>query len=368
MTSSTLDAALAAYSLTTDDLPGVAEAWGERFADLALPVPETEVATLCRLRPNLAEWEHVSVDDVTPRSDGTLTVEVDGRIEEDERSMYTCDTLSLSADEAIQFLRARESVAEVRRLNGLRIDAEQTSTGEMPVWWLLATTPNVSYRHSEARRRLGAARMSLEHLEEHSDHIEQLQAALDTQTPIPEAQQKAFRPASGYARGVKPLGSTGTSFNDKDVVRVDIVSRIARDLSERTPKLTALQKALDEAHALPAGALREFLIGERASRSYETTEGIGRSKKKVTRSYTPTSDLVSEHRTALEAHTRASADRDEQIARLAVLRQEVGPKLDAARTRVAEAESEAALIWAEGWPGTNPAPAAIDKVSENDPW
>lgn len=357
----TVDTALAAYSLTREDLPGIAEAWDIRFADLALPLPETDVQVLCRLRPHLGEWEDVSVDSVAPRSDGTLAVELEGHIEEDGDSMYTCSREELTAEEAQQFLRARESNAERRRLSALRYDAERTVIGARPVWWLLAPEPHPQIRYENAVRVRHSAQQHLRGVEEYLRCVEQLQAVLETHTPISAEEEKKFPFAGGYARGVKPYGAAGTGLRDQDIARVDIVNRIARALAEHTPKLAYLQEAMDAAQALPEGALRDFLIGEREPRTYNATVGNGRGKKTLKRTYTPTSDLVRDYNSAREAHGRAATDAKEKLRLLAKFHADAAARLQDAHARLVEEEVEVARVWAEGWPGEAvPAPVKLD--------
>lgn len=363
MTNSTLDAALAAYSLTADDLPGIDVAWAARFADTDQPLPETADAALTRLRPQVLDWEDFAIDDVIPRSDGSLVVEIDGHVKEDGERFYSSDRFELTAGEARELLAARENDVERRRLALLRREAEVFAQGDQPAWWLLATDPHVSSRFENAGRELSRATGTKTHLEEHLAQIELLQTALDTATPLSDPDAKRFRPAVGYAAGVAPLDRTGFSFKDDGAVRVGTVNDIAKTLAEYGPKQTRLQEALDAAHALPDGALREFLIGTRPERTYDTSEGTGRKKRTVKKSYTPVSDLVSEHRSATEGFTRASARRDEQSKTLRALRRAGNAALKDAEKRRAVAEKQVSAIWSEGWPHKKGAPEALDHPS-----
>lgn len=368
MTTSTLagtalDTALAAYSLTYDDLPGIAEAWATHFADIDQSLPDTADAVLTRLRPKVLKWEDFTIDDVNPRSDGSLVVEIDGHIEEDSDRYYLSDRLELNADEAREFLAARENDGERRRLAGLRRESEAYAAGERPVWWLLATEPSVSSRFENAGRELSHATSSVKHLEEHLAQIEVLQAALDTATPVDAEDAKRFKNAVGYAAGVVPLDRAGFSYKDDGAVRVSTVNDIAKDLAKYGPDHARLQDALDAAHALPEGALRDFLIGDRPVRTYPMTEGTGRKKRTVQKSYTPVSDLVSEHRTAAEGAKRTAARRDEQSKTLRALRRAGNAALKDAEKRRAAAEKQVAAIWSEGWPSKKGAPEALDHPS-----
>lgn len=364
MTTSTLDTALATYSLTRDDLPGIAEVWATHFADIDQPLPETADAVLTRLRPKVLDWADFTIDDVVPRSDGTLVVEIDGHIQEEDDRYYSSDRFDLNADEAREFLAARENDTERRRLAWLRREAEAFAAGERPVWWLFATEPNVSSRFENAGRELSHATSSKKDLEEHLAQIELLQTALDTATPVGAEDEKRFKNAVGYAAGVAPLDRTGFSYKDDGAVRVGTVNDIAKDLAKYGPDHARLQEALDAAHALPEGALRDFLIGDRPARTYPMTEGTGRKKRTVQKSYVPVSDLVSEHRTAADGFKRAAGRRGEQSKILRTLRRAGIAALKEAEKRRAAAEKHVAAIWSEGWPHKKGAPEALDHPSQ----
>lgn len=363
MTTSTLDAALTAYALPEDAVPGVSDAWDAAFADLALLVPESETDALTRLQPALAAWTDLAVDTVVPRADGSIVVHVEGETHDGEGWSYASDHITLTGDAAREFLEARENTDTLRRLRNLHHDAGRYASGELPIWWLLAE-PAIQRRHADAARAHKNANSAVERLTEHLRLIDQMQDAIDQHTPLTDAQEKEYPFASGYARGVKPLDMPGENWNDKRVVRTSHISQTASDLAKHTPALAVLQAAVDEAHALPAGALRDFLVGEREPHFYDSTEGTGRRKRTVKRSFIPVSDLVRDHRSVLDQHTRATAERDDQVKRLGVLRREAQKALDTALVRLTDAERGEALTWAEGWTGEGTPPAPLATVSE----
>ena len=366
MTIPTLDAALSAYSLTRADLPGIEEAWATQFADLDLPLPESPEAVLVRLNPELDGTRDISIDEVTPRSDGSLTVEVAGYlVDEDEEEEYTTQTIHLTAEGALEFLVARESTERRRTLNTLRISADRTQTGTQPIWWLLTGDTSVVRRYENASRAWGSAQRRVTYVEEYLAQLDTLQNSLDTRTPLDRTVQDRYPYAIGYARGLRPYGVDRAAAREEDVVRADTVSRVAGDLAEREPRFAMMQEAMDAAIALPEGALREFLLGERESRTYSTAVGTGRSKKTVKRTYTPTSDLVSEHKKAVEQHTESTKMRDTLAKRLAHFRKDATGKLWAARAELAQAEAALAAVWAEGWPGDSDAPAPVARDEDS---
>lgn len=365
MTTPTLDAALSAYSLTRADLPGIEEAWATQFADLDLPLPESPEAVLVRLNPELDGARDISIDEVTPRSDGSLAVEVAGYLGDEDEEEYTTQTIHLAADEALEFLVARES-GEVRRtLNSLRVSADRTQAGTQPIWWLLTGDNGVVRRYENASRVWGSAQRRVTYVEEYLAQLDTLQDSLDTRTPLDRTVQDRYPYAIGYARGLRPYGVDRAAAREEDVVRADTVSRVAGDLAEREPRFAMMQEAMDAAIALPEGALREFLLGERESRTYSTAVGTGRSKKTVKRTYTPTSDLVSEHKKAVEQHTESTKMRDILAKRLASFRKDATGKLWAARAELAQAEAALAAVWAEGWPGDSDAPAPFARDEDS---
>lgn len=368
MTTPTLDAALATFSLTRDELPGIDEAWAAQFSDLTLPLPETPDAVLLRLCPDASEWEDFTIDEVTPRSDGSLLIEIDGHVDDDGDTQYRSEQFTLTADEAREFLLARENLDARRTLNSLHINAERTQSGTRPIWWLLTGDATVVSRHDNASRARNLAQGRVASVEDYLAKLEALQTSLDTRTPLTRQQQDSYPYAIGYARGLRPFGMAAAAARDEDVVRADMVSRVAANLADREPRHALLKEAMTEAQALPEGALREFLLGTRESRTYDTTVGTGRGKKTVKRTYTPTSDLVSEHKKIVEQYTETAKARAALVKRLAEFRDAATGRLAEASAELAMADAALAAVWAEGWPGAGPAPEKVHQDDEDLGW
>ena len=365
MTTPTLDAALTAYSLTRDDLPGIDDAWDAMFGALDAPVPLSPAGVLIQAHPQLNDWTHVDINEVVPRANGSLVIHVDGNRVEDDEEVYCADQLTIDGDLVRVFLRAREDADEQRQLTGLRHLAAQFAEGSKPIWWLLADVHTVAATHDNAARAQYTSTGRVDRLTEHLAQIELLQAALTTHTPISAEDAQRFGAAVGYAQGVKPLDRTGFSFSDDGAVRVGTVNDIARDLAKYAPEHARLQEALDAAHALPEGALREFLIGERPQSTYPVIQGTGRNKRTVQKTYTPTSELVKDYRTAAEGYKRAEKRRLEQEKTLRKLRREATSALKEARTSVKATTVLVEDTWSAGWPGGGKPPAALAAKS---PW
>ncbi|WP_433673820.1 hypothetical protein [Microbacterium gorillae] len=359
-----LDAALAAYQLTREDLPGIEDAWAREFGDLDKPMPETARDVIVRLHPKFASWTELNLDDFTPQPDGGLAVRVLGQRAD---GLEDYEWVSVAGEDVVAFLMARESYEERTRLLRLQHCAEAYSTGAHPIWWLLASG-NVPQRRRGMIHERDAAVAQAARLTERAARIDALQHTLETRTLISDAAEGQFPFAVGYARGIAPLSCDEKHRVHERAVRVDTVNDIARDLTKYIPLLAQLQNALDAAHALPDGALREFLIGERDPKTYSATEGTGRRKRQVKHSYVPVSDLVREHRNASDGHARANARAEEMLERLGWLRTENDAALTEAEERQLSATAELAWIWGAGWPGEHELPAPRQNASAEEAW
>lgn len=359
-----LDAALAVYHLRREDLPGIEDAWAKEFGDLEQPMPETAPDVIVRLHPQFASWTELNLDDFTPQPDGGLAVRVSG-LRADGRKDY--ERVSVTGESVVAFLMARESYKERTRLLRLQHRAKAYAEGANPVWWLLAGENAPERRQALIHERDAAVARS-ERLTERAAQIDALQHTLETRTLISDAAEGQFPFAVGYARGMAPLSADEKQSVNKRAVRVDTVNDIARDLTKYIPLLAQLQEALDAAHALPDGALRDFLIGEREPKMYSATEGTGRRKRQAKHTYVPVSDLVREHRNASDGHARANARAEEMLERLGWLRTENAAAQAEAGERYFTANAGLAWIWGAGWPGEHEPPAPRYIPSAEEAW
>jgi uncharacterized protein YhaN len=107
-----------------------------------------------------------------------------------------------------------------------------------------------------------------------------------------------------------------------------------------------------EAEALPIDSpLRQHLIGEQADRTYTTTEGTGRRKRKVTRTYTPKTPFQQQVSTARDSLERTTATMEATQAKLAAM-QEVVDEAERLRSEREKAAHEFdQREWRLGWTG-----------------
>jgi hypothetical protein len=359
----TLDAALAHWGLHESDLPGIRAAWDATFSGPADVVPEHETDVLRRLDLALADEGDLRVRWVNPRSNGTIVVLVviggDADNEDDEDDDELTREVTLGGEQMRAFLIAQEGRAERERLTELRALARRYATGELPVWFLLnAPKRGVLYR---AQNLANMAARSARTVEATAENIQRMQNALNTLTPL---DGKLMTSTIGFARGVQSWDPAKRGYNDASEVSLSSLNSVIEDYTEAKPKAEALSAALAEAEALPHGALRDFLLAECPEVTYNATEGTGRRKRTVKRSYRPTSDLVKEHRNAATALERVTARRDEIQRKLTVLVADGEPLVAAARAKRDETAADLQRVWATGWPGTpETAPAPREKSS-----
>src|SRR5690606_24723015 len=118
--------------------------------------------------------------------------------------------------------------------------------------------------------------------------------------------------------------------DDRAVLLRDVVTALGK-VRDAAPEAARMTAVMTEAQALPDGPLREYLIGVRPAKSYETTEGKGARARRVKKSYTPTPELVSDHKKATEAMANAEAERKTLLKKTTAVRRDIDKHLTAAR-------------------------------------
>ena len=390
---------LAEYGLTESDVPGLAEAWDERFAVLDQPQPETRY-TLAgdiigdqdpgRLRATpvvkLAA-EARNPDGFDPRdhglSSGDPVVEIythDGggyepgctgciMDELPEHPRYVADfddnfdstyaTIILSVPEdqkahALSVMDDREAEGLENAQDRAKGEIERYRRREIPPWRLLADEDAIESSDREIRelsqKSLGS--WQVERLEKEAETQRAVVTALDEGTDIPPFEGRIEVP-SRYLSG-RTLG------------------RSHRDLSKTLGEVRSAernhekhQRLWQKAQEVEDPELRSWLVDDQPTRTLRMTEGKGRSKRIVNKEYTPKSELRKEVESAERGYKNAQDDRAELESIRASLA-ETEQKL--AGHRAAEQEIAAAeqAHWALGWSGKGEAPAKPRR--EDGPW
>lgn len=128
-------------------------------------------------------------------------------------------------------------------------------------------------------------------------------------------------------------------------------------LSKHNGELAEVQARFDQASELPEGSeLWNYLLKDRGTSSYTTTEKVGRRNMKVQKTYERGSLLGSELKAAQEHVNSRTKDLARYIGEVQTRRDalaEVQAKVDALEVEVTELEAK---IWSAGWPGRTQAP------------
>jgi len=213
-------------------------------------------------------------------------------------------------------------VDRIRDYKQLIAERNAYTSGRRPVWWLLTGDPTAASAQNDTAR--AATRHAARERTRAVTFLGQLNLlirAIDERTPISREQELEFGTVSGHSRGVKPLSPAtekGTWGEDKRAVRVDEVNRLAADLA--TAK----------------------------------------------RTYTPVSELVRDHRSAVQHHEAALATKKDIMRRLRLILKEATAEEKKAAKELTAAQKRWADAWAAGWPGARTdVPAMLDAA---DAW
>lgn len=344
-----LDAALAHWDLTTADLPGIEDAWRERFSALDEPPAESvgrAAASVLRLGDSLSDWSRVSIERTQP-----LTVVVEDATTEDDNEDADGVTLRFvvtDEDDVQRLLAAAGNESRMRERAALASYRQDLVEGKRPVWEVLADPYEVAVAQGEAAR-LAREAANLRFAAESAADFEAQYAALQNniaEGTIPAAERWALSRAVLVRRDPALPWSEGGEITHLSALETAIA------LAKTTREHERVRGALKDAEALPPDSpLRQFLLAERPEQSYQTTEGKGRSKKTVVHTYRPVSDLVKEDKSAQENYSRALRRSENVQARLDKAR---AAHAEAAQLH-ADLETAAAAareqLWSMGWPG-----------------
>lgn len=399
---------LAEYGLTESDVPGLAEAWDERFAVLDQPEPETRYTLASdiigdqdpgRLRGapvvKLAA-EARDPDGFDPRdfglNSGDPVVEIytrngagnrecyhDGDYEAGctgcimdelpEHPQYVTDfddsfdstyaTIILSVPEdqkahALSVMDDREAEELEKAQDRAKGEIKRYRRRELPPWRLLADEDAIESSDREIRElsRKSLGSWQVERLEKEAETQRAVVTALDEGTDIPPFKGHIKVP-SRYLEG-------------------RTLDRSHRDLSETLGKVRSAernhekhQRLWQKAQEVEDPELRAWLVDDQPTRTLRMTKGKGRSKRIVSEEYTPKSELRKDVESAERGYRNSQDDRAELESIRASLA-ETEQKL--AGHRAAEQEIAAAeqANWALGWSGKGEAPAKPRR--EDGPW
>lgn len=358
--------ALEHWGLNESDLPGIGAAWNERFAILDDETIVHPGVVARRELDFLKQYDIVGGIDVSRVGDTAVisfrTSSDDGDDDEDEyfddvETNYFRTPLSNPEINA-KVLAALDDMPRVYLRDRLLAEANNYAAGTQPVWHLLADEDELKSARDAANaaaraNNLGYAAERAEKGERNLSTLREIVASGE----LSPADKKKF-----WGEKIDPLVGGGY---DNQIRMVDAAETlIERD--KKVEKVRRLDAAIAEAEALPAGELRDFLLAERPEQSYPQTEGTGRNKRTVYKKYRPTSDLISDRKSALSSIDYAKKRAGEVTAKLAARSAEYATARTQHAERVAAATETAAALHVVGWNGQGEPPARPVKDSDDE--
>lgn len=313
---SELQEATRVWGINADEVDGLEEAWAERFRVLDTPEPESSAQAavdILSLSDKHEDWNRI---DVAHSANGHLIVTVsDPDRDEDGEVNWDSDaeaTYVVTDDADVERLNAGLRNDQLRsERSRLDRDRGRYMSGELPVWNLLADPEELKQAQQDRHtmtRSVSLNKMNAERADEYTAQMSQLQE-LVAQGAMTQADKRPY-----WERRIKPA-----SGSEHRAIRFLDAHETLHNAARADAKLDVMQRSMEEARALPEGPLKEFLVGERAERSYPATEGKGRNKRTVTKKYTPQSELVSDYDSAVKAHEWRSRDAAELTAQLTAM-------------------------------------------------
>lgn len=402
------DEILAKYQVEPEDLPGFVTAWDERFAVLDEPAPLTP-ATVCdevidghplgRLRggPTLetarqaadrdslfdpsahgladddlvveiytrnggGNREHYDEDDDDPSSTASVMESFPQHPnyitdwDDDFDSTYATILLRVPDSHVKRAIRATSDTPsqelEHRQSRALQ-EIRAMRRGETAPWSILAEEEAVSAKNLELRnaRRNAMDTWERDRIETEMAAERSIVNAMDAGESVPE-----------FPGTVQVTTDRGQSTR----VGHANVQRSINTVRSAEAELERMQRLHTSAENVADPELREWLIGERPEQSYNATEGRGRSKRTVRKTYRPKPELLEK----LESARRADKIADGARTELQSIRDHLESHRDrmaadrAARQNVARIDAE---LWGLGWNGEGETPQR--PVSHVDaPW
>lgn len=354
-----LNAALDAFGLTEGDLPGIASAWRMKFGILDGGIPDAPEDVV---RSVLGTESRIHDRGATPRSDGSIVVSIYDSTENEHFDV------ALDGDEKRRYLVASEVAPERRHLEMLSQERDAIVSGETPIWRLFATEEEVAaaveaVRAAQARQVAAARGFMAAKVDQLSMSAKASALALEEGRALTAAEECAFPTNSAGRReiGIYTRHRNIADYGSPLVLPGEVTSA-ATDWAECTKTFTQLDETLAQAHQLPEGALRTYLLDDRGEGSYDDPV----TGKK--RTYTKHSDLVSAHALAERNYEYAKRRRDEMLAAVATVAEAAEKMLTMKRDTADRVGRATQRLHEVGWPGDGPAPSRTKPYCEGEAW
>lgn len=291
-------------------------------------------------------------------------------VDDDGDRTYATYAWSVPEDRVSDALEGLSNRDQVHARQRLEEEFSRVESGQIPPWSHLATEEQKSQFRSVSPEGIEAAEKAADEFGSKAAAVEQalevLHGRSGAEFNIPALKWNlhyADAPAKGDVAPMSFLRKERNRHDDEQALQ-ELPQR-ARALSAKAPAKAQAEQMLAQAEALPAGPLRSWLLDERPERSYQTTEGTGRKKKTVTKTYRPKPELVKTVDEAREGYERAAKEAlesEQVLRRLAsgLRRNEQDKRKNAAEIRVGSK-----LAWTAGWQGRSdcpPRPAAHEQA------
>ena len=281
-----LEAAIAQYG----EVDGLREAWAERFALLGGPKPTDVFSFLSEVAGEAFDEDRLTVEYTFEHGGQTFVHLHDGDPQgydwdtEEYDENLTCD-IPFPTERLAEYEEAVANGDARKEYEHLTMLRERVAAGRIAPWNAVATEEQIKaaadFEQVERRGQhesgaFGAVRgRNAANRRENLDRIESILAERE----LTEADVETLPNARTFERPVFKAADFAESIRKRAAAR----ERVAR-----------AGHMMRDAEALPEGPLKEMLLGVRPERSYSTTEGTGRKKRTVGKTYTPESELQKE--------------------------------------------------------------------------
>ena len=286
-TSASLTTALSRYGIEPSDVPGLSEAWTERYGNgesVELPPSHESVARDAGVIDD--DDEVVGVKKDSKSGFYILDVEYEG---DEDYDFYNSESRVISDPDDIA---AMDAVVLGDREEAVRHQAELQSilNGQRTPWSVIDPSG-----YADAENEAQQARRKVNSLDLAERELREYDAAWNDVLSAAKAKDPDRIPFGKKLRGTNPSARWGSPEADTDM-RNAAQTLIRRE--KRIERHRYMEEAMEQAQSLPEGALRDLLLTKRPESTYNTTEGTGRNKRTVLRTYTPKSELQSEYDSA----------------------------------------------------------------------
>lgn len=207
--------------------------------------------------------------------------------------------------------------------------------GVNPPWSILGENYEAYNRYSRLKSSKESTEKTLREANDELSKFAKLEAIIQEQRSFTDDE------LSGFEDLVKRGYDRGSGFKDAH-----------RGLLSRKEALRVSQARHDQAEALPAGELRDYLIGDRGTGSYQVEEKVGRRKTTVTKTYAKGSLLGKELEDSKRYYATSEKTFQSGLESMKERLKQTQDKKKSAEDTLANLNYSREEAWANGWPST----------------